>query len=107
MEGSEVDCSICQERLRKFREKFYKELRYRDKEYRLKYEYKWLRDYEEEDVKDRGYKYLDKKDDEKEYRKKKYYYEREKEREKLRKEKCYYYIWRIEDYCFGNEVKEI
>lgn len=109
MEGSEADCSICQERLRKSREKSHKESRHRDKEHRSKHEHKRSRDYEEEDVKDRGHKYLDKKDDEKEYRKKKHHHEREKEREKSRKEKRHHHERhhhkrRTEDHCPGNEV---
>ncbi|XP_068755250.1 uncharacterized protein [Montipora capricornis] len=109
MEGSEADCSICQERLRKSREKSHKESRHRDKEHRSKHEHKRSRDYEEEDVKDRGHKYLDKNDDEKEYRKKKHHHEREKEREKSRKEKRHHHERhhhkrRTEDHCPGNEV---
>lgn len=85
MEGSEGDCSICQERMRKSKEKSQnKESRHKDKEQRSKYEHRRTRDYHEEDGKERGgHKNADKYDDEKEYnRKKKHYHDKEKERER-------------------------
>lgn len=84
MEGSEADCSICQERIRKSKEKSQnKESRHKDKEHRSKYEHRRTRDYHEEDGKERGHKNADKYDDEKEYsRKKKHYHDKEKERER-------------------------
>ena len=112
-DGSEADCSICQEKIRKSREKSHsKESRHKDKEHRSKSEHKRSKDYYEDDGKDRKQKGVDRQDEEKEHhRRKKHHHDREKERDKSRKDRHHqdkhHHKRRSDEQMTANEVSDI